>query len=118
MVGGEGWEESGMFIQYLISHHLPNLRNGTLPILCKSLPGVFFVLLSALFHTCDTIPGHLVDFWLRSSPLSLSMFEHGSNLVQVQPGNVEVSSIASRVSNGEVVSDFPKPFFEAIYGLI
>ena len=32
------------------------------------------------------------------------------NVIQVQPGNIEVSSIASRVSNGEVVSDFPSPF--------
>ena len=30
-------------------------------------------------------------------------------IFQVQPGNVEVSSIASRVSNGELVSSFPSP---------
>lgn len=32
-----------------------------------------------------------------------------ADVIQVQPGNVEVSSIASRVSNGEVVSNFPSP---------
>ena len=32
-----------------------------------------------------------------------------ADMIQVQPGNVEVSSIASRVSNGEVVSNVPIP---------
>ena len=65
-------------------------------------------LATALSRHCTPLcPCLIVPFLL------LRLFSRANtsdNVIQVQPGNIEVSSIASRVSNGEVVSDFPGPF--------
>ena len=50
-----------------------------------------------------------VRLWVDGSSFHLLYAETSAHMIQVQPGSVEVSSIASKVSNGEVVSNFPSP---------
>ena len=52
---------------------------------------------------------NLVRLWVDASFSHLMYAETSAHMIQVQPGNVEVSSIASKVSNGEVVSNSPSP---------
>ena len=52
---------------------------------------------------------NLVRLWVDASSSHLMYAETFAHMIQVQPGNVEVSSIASKVSNGEVVSNSPQP---------
>ena len=40
--------------------------------------------------------------FVDSIVVKVSAFNSHTNKLQIQPGNIEVSSIASRVSNGEV----------------
>lgn len=44
-----------------------------------------------------------------SWPAVLARGNAFADVCQIQPGNVQVSSIASKVSNGEIVSNFPSP---------
>ena len=52
---------------------------------------------------------NLVSLWVDAFSFHLLYAETLAHMIQVQPGNVEVSSIASKVSNGEVVSNSPSP---------
>ena len=54
---------------------------------------------------------HPPKLWLLASSLQISHVNMFANVDQVQPGDIEVSSVASRVSNGEVVSNFPTLYF-------
>ena len=52
---------------------------------------------------------NLIKLGFDPSSSHLMYAETFAHMIQVQPGNVEVSSIASKVSNGEVVSNSPSP---------